>query len=380
MDVSQEQSISQMPDGARNAAGSDRAQMTREISVGAYTCGSSRGLFPLLYNETHWLVGKPAPQIENASYAAYNRRHNFYGMVDERSPGSVGFYRPDASGEWQLLGRAPSGGNGPCFLEFSPDQTMMAVANYESGNCAFYALDPRTGLALAPAKVFQNTGSGPNRKRQEGPHAHGAGFAWDHAHLVDLGADMVLRFPLNGSAQLAGEPFVAFRTPAGEGPRHLLFHPTLPRAYLLSELGNKIFVLAPRDRGRLEDVQRVSTLPAAFRGESKAAHLALNQRGDRLYASNRGHDSIAAFSIGSDGALSLLHVAPTHGQSPRHFLILERLDQVVVAHEEVGGVTILAFASDDIPGRLLQRVPIEKSCFLLERVLAGAGTNVWPAS
>jgi 6-phosphogluconolactonase len=339
--------------------------MCAEVLVGAYNSGSSRGVVPLVYNHTHWLVGKPVPGIENASYGAYIARHDVYCMVEETSPGSVGFYRREPSGGWRLLGRAPTSGNAPCFVEVSADETMMAVANYESGNVAFYALDPKAGIAREPVRVFQNTGNGPNRKRQSGPHAHCAGFAWDHAHLVDLGADVVVRFALNGSAQLVGDPFIAFKAPAGEGPRQLQFHPTIPRAYLLTELGSKIFVLAPGEHGRLNDVQCVSSLPAGFAGGSKAAHLAFNRKGDLLYASNRGHDSIAVFSILPDGALRLIHVTATQGKSPRHFLLMEDLDQVLVAHEEEGGVTVLALAADGLPGRLMQRVPIEKPCFLL---------------
>ncbi|WP_010218490.1 lactonase family protein [Sphingomonas sp. PAMC 26621] len=93
----------------------------------------------------------------------------------------------------------------------------------------------------------------------------------------------------------------------------------------------------------------LSTLPAAWHGDSILAHLAINAACTRLYVSNRGHDSIAVFGLDSDGRPTLLEHVASGGASPRFFLLLEAAGVMVVAHERAQTVTVLSLAAD---GRL----------------------------
>src|SRR5947207_16026531 len=74
-------------------------------------------------------------------------------------------------------------------------------------------------------------------------------------------------------------------------------------------------------RGALQEIQTISTLPKDFSGVDNSAEIEVDARGKFLYASNRGHDSIAVFAIGRDGKLSMIETTPTTGKTPRNFKI-----------------------------------------------------------
>lgn len=79
--------------------------------------------------------------------------------------------------------------------------------------------------------------------------------------------------------------------------------------------------------------------------------LAADPKGRFLYASNRGHDSIAVFSIHpDDGILTSLEWAPSGGKAPRHFVIDPTGEWLLVANQ--GSDTISLLRVDPKSGRL----------------------------
>jgi 6-phosphogluconolactonase len=168
-------------------------------------------------------------------------------------------------------------------------------------------------------------------------------------HAVDLGADAIFAHMLDPRSGTIVSTSLAYRAPAGSGPRHLARHPRLRIAYLVSELANTVTILTARADGTFAAKGSVSTLPAGFTGPSTAAHIAVNNSGTRLYVSNRGHDSIAVFAIGADGGLTLLQHVGSGGQGPRLFLPVEKRGELLVANQRSGNVARLPLSSD---GRL----------------------------
>jgi 6-phosphogluconolactonase len=74
--------------------------------------------------------------------------------------------------------------------------------------------------------------------------------------------------------------------------------------------------------GVLREIQSVSTLPKDFSGRNDIAEVAVHRSGKFLYASNRGHDSIAVFAIDAGkGTLTFVADVLTGGKEPRHFAI-----------------------------------------------------------
>jgi 6-phosphogluconolactonase len=314
------------------------------LAIGTYAGGGGAGVYAVADNGT---IGAAYPGAINASFGTYSSRFDLHYLVDEREAGAVGAHRY-ANGAWQSLASLPTDGAAPCHVALNQAQTLLAVANYASGSVSLFRLDT-DGLPIAPSQVHANQGRGVNAERQEAPHAHWVGFSPDDRWLyqTDLGTDQILAFPVDDDG--LGAPRIAFAAPPGSGPRHLLLHPAHPdRAYLVSELVNTLTWL-DRAEDRFVAHGRVSTLPGGWQGDSIVAHLVANRAGDRLYVSNRGHDSIAVFALDADGIPTPLEHAPTGGAYPRALLLREEEGAMIVAHEQAQTVTMLDLAAD---GRL----------------------------
>ncbi|TXC71924.1 lactonase family protein [Sphingomonas ginsenosidivorax] len=311
------------------------------LGIGTYAGGGGAGVYAVADG---WTLGAACPAALNASFGAYAPRFGLHYLVDERDAGAVGAYRSGESG-WQRLACAAVAGAAPCHVALNHAQTALAVANYASGSVSLFRLDD-DGLPLPPPQVHANTGRGPNPDRQEAPHAHWVGFSPDDRWLfqTDLGTDQVLAYPVVDGR--LGTARIAYVAPPGSGPRHMLLHPRQPgRAYLVGELANTLTLLDRTD-DRLTARTTRSTLPADWHGDSIVAHLAANRAGDRLYVSNRGHDSIAVFALAADGEPTLIQHAPAGGDYPRHFALLEDQGCMVIANEKAQTVTVLHLRAD----------------------------------
>ena len=145
----------------------------------------------------------------------------------------------------------------------------------------------------------QNHGAGQINDRQDGPHAHCALFGGDGRWLyhVDLCTDQVLAYLLIAENGSLSEPIVAYQSARGAGPRHLVLHPRLPIAFLVSELGGTLTMLQVGD-GSFAERQTGTTAPADYSGENLGSYLELNEAGNRIYVTKRGHDSVAVFALG----------------------------------------------------------------------------------
>lgn len=92
--------------------------------------------------------------------------------------------------------------------------------------------------------------------------------------------------------------------------------------YVLSELNSTVTVFSNEAQETFRNVQRISALPKGFTGRNDAAEIAILPSGKFLFTSNRGHDSIAVFSIDpAKGTLTQIADVPTGGKEPRHFAI-----------------------------------------------------------
>ncbi|KQN34225.1 hypothetical protein ASG37_06335 [Sphingomonas sp. Leaf407] len=318
------------------------ARTTRPALVaGTYAARGGAGLYPIEPTTTGWQVAEPIGKLTDLSFGV-SRGDKAY-FVHESAKGRL--IATDRAGG--ILADLPSGGDDPCHVAIDRAGRMLAVANYSSGTVAVYPLN-RAGIPAAPV-VRQQAGTGPNVDRQAGPHAHWVGFTADgrYLHAVDLGADAVFAYTMQGTTP--SQPRLAWQAPAGSGPRHLARHPRLPVAYVVTELANTLVTLDAKPDGSFTTRASQSLLPPGFTGASAAAHLWIDRTGRRLYASNRGHDSIAVFALDAKGdARPIQHIA-CGGHWPRFFLALEDARRFLVANERSGTVTVFAIEAD---GRL----------------------------
>jgi 6-phosphogluconolactonase len=141
-------------------------------------------------------------------------------------------------------------------------------------------------------------------------------------------------------------------THPGAGPRHLVFDPSGKFLYVINEMQSSVVSYSyDAARGELHELKTISTLPDKFAGNSDAAEIAVHPSGKFLYASNRGHDSIAVFSIDPvKGALTRVEFVPTKGKTPRNFAIDPTGSWLFVANQASDDVVV--FRIDGKTGHL----------------------------
>lgn len=344
----------------------------RLIFVGTYTTGQSKGIYAFRFNEDSGALSPIglAAETPSPSFLAASRdgRHVFAvneiaSFKDERTSGPSGsvtsFAVDSSTGTLRAINTESSQGAGPCHLALDRTGRFLAVANYSGGTFAILPVgtDGRLGPATA---VMSNTGSGPNRARQDRPHAHFVAFDSSNKFLfgADLGSDRVwvYRFdPSKGTAVPNDPPSAAVE--AGSGPRHLAFHSNGRFAFSVNELKSTVTAFThDRTRGALTPSATYSTLPDDFRESSSTAEIALHPNGRFLYASNRGHDSIAVFSVGAAGELRRVQIESTRGQTPRNFAIDPTGRWLIAANQKSG--TLAVFRINQATGELAATGPL----------------------
>ncbi len=240
-----------------------------------------------------------------------------------------------ADGQLKLLNTVRSGGAGPTYLSVHPSGKFVLVANYFGGSVAVLPIKADGSLGAATdIKVDAGT-VGPKKATNAPPGTFAfSGHDRTHAHMieadpsgrfvlhVDLGLDQIFvwKFDEQKGVLTANDP-AAVSFPPGDGPRHFSFHPNGRWFYSIQEEGSTV-VLFDYDstKGRLAAPrQTISTLPPGFGGSNFCSEIMVSADGKFLYAGNRLHDSIAIFSIGTNGTLTYLGEEATRGNYPRSF-------------------------------------------------------------
>ena len=287
--------------------------------------------------------------------------HRFLYAVNEvgnykgQKSGAVSAFTIDhATGKLTLLNQVASGGADPCYITVDKTGKYVLVANYTGGSVAVFPVleDGRLGEFSA---FVQHSGHGTNPQRQEGPHAHSIDLSPDNRFAIvdDLGLDETLVYKFDsakGSLTLNDPPFA--KADPGAGPRHFTFHPNGRFAYVINEMGSAVSVFGyDSAAGVLHPLQTISTLPKGFSTLNEDAEIEVHPSGKFLYASNRGHDSIAVFAIDENkGMLTLIEYVPTKGASPRNFEIDPSGKLLFAANEKADNLVV--FRINPQTGRL----------------------------
>jgi 6-phosphogluconolactonase len=250
------------------------------------------------------------------------------------------------------LNRRPAHGRSTCHVSVDPSGRWVLAANYGSPTVVMYPVLPGGALGEA-AVVLRHQGSSVH-PRQAGPHPHSVNVhpAGRLVYCADLGLDKVMIYRLDPEAGTLTPADPAFaRAAPGAGPRHLAFHPSQPYAYLVNEIDCTVVAYAQASGGGLREIQTVRTVPAGFTGENTCADIHVHPSGGLLYASNRGHDSVAIFRLDpSSGRLDPLGHEPTRGRTPRN-IALDPAGTFLFA-ENQGSDTIVTFRVDRQGGGL----------------------------
>ena len=305
-------------------------------------------------------------------YALSNSEVSWFVLTDEK--------------ELVFSGKVPVGSDSAAHLCIDKSTRMLFTANYGDGTISYLPISDEG--ALGEAKVLLNGqgvhhgiegqwGDGPEF-RQESAHPHGVIVCGDQLYVADLGSNEVVCWSIDyDTCMLYRSSSVLLHDLAG--PRHIDFSDNGLYGYVLNELDNTVCVLSRNgeENGELSVLQTVSSLPEGWAEEnqdpskfpnqiyskpSHASELLLAPDGRYLYASNRGHDSIAVFAVNqANGTINPVQFEPTGGRIPWVFCISDDGRFIIVQnnHSRIqaeGPDTVVVFGRDFKTG-LLKLMP-----------------------
>ncbi len=319
------------------------------VYIGTYTKTEEQGI--------HWLklematgkltaVGKLAGQ-KNPSFLAIHPNKKFLYAVNEignykgEKAGGVSAYSIDPkTGALTFLNQQSSKGGAPCHLVVDATGRNVLVANYTGGSVASLPIS-RKGRLRKASSFVQHEGSSVLKPRQASPHGHSINVSPGNKFAVaaDLGLDKVLVYGFNakgGKLTPAGFTKVA----PGAGPRHFAFHPNGKFAYVINEITLTVTAFGwDEAKGKLSELQTITTLPVERGKGMSTAEVQVHPSGKFLYGSNRGHNTIAVFSIdGKTGKLKAIQHQSTLGKTPRNFGIDPTGKFLIAANQSSGDV------------------------------------------
>ena len=308
-------------------------------------------------------VANPPPQ---PSFFAWASSGKFAYSVDESDNGRVVAYSVNtATGMLTRLNDVQAFGVGPTYIALDRSGKWALTASWAEDRPASISV---VGIG-SDGKVIL----GPNTPAA----AHGTPFdsrsfsVNGHAHFITTDPSNKFVFAsINGEQYIAqykfdattgklteNNPFKAVRTPTPADPRHLDFHPNGKFLYAGNESASSVTVFSfDSSTGLLTQVQDISTLPAGFAMPNTTAQILVHKSGKFLYISNRGHDSIAMFSVDQTTGMLKLLGHQMVGVHPRNFNFDPTGTLLLVANRENGtnNGTVVIYKVDQTTGMLQQ--------------------------
>jgi 6-phosphogluconolactonase len=328
--------------------------------VGTYTKTGSKGIYTVTLDPATGALAEPvvAAEAGNPTYVAVAPDRALLFAVADREAMAAAYAVDPGTGRLRALPALPSPATGStCYVAVDRARRVLVAAHYHQATIGALAIRPDG--SLGPPQVIAHSGHGVDPVRQAGAHVHSAVIAPDSRFVLvcDLGLDRIYTYRLDlDRAQLAASepPFLA--TAPASGPRHLTFSADGRRAYVTNELANTVSAYDyDAGRGVLTHRQTRSTLPPGFTGQNTAAEIALHGSGRFLYASNRGHDSLAVFPVdAASGQLGAPAFFPAGGRTPRGFALSADSRWLLCGHQDSD--SLCSFRVDPATGAL-SRIP-----------------------
>ncbi len=295
--------------------------MTAIAFVGTYTDADETGVFSYRVADDTLARIDGVSTGRDPSYLRLGPDAERLYVVEEADAGRIRAFAVDGEGGFDPLNDRPTGDAGPCHCSVAAAGDYVFVAHYAGGSVGMHPLgaDGRVGERSA-LRRHEGASVHPKRQDRAHPHAAVAGPDDDHLYVPDLGTDSVVVYGIDrGADDLDRLPAAGVDLHDGAGPRHLVFHPEGRVGYLVGELDSTVTVLHRDPDGALTVGETVSTLPGEFAGDNVAADVHLHPAGDRLYVSNRGHDSVAVYRLEDPAAPEPAGHVSTRGRWPRGF-------------------------------------------------------------
>jgi len=328
--------------------------------VGCYTTkqrnarGEGIGVYRIDRASGDWTQVQLVRDLVNPSWLTFDRTKRRLYSAHGDGEHATAFLVDWQTGHLKPLNQAATGGRNGVSVSVDPTNRFVVVGNYSSGTVAVVPINPDGSLGTFTDLVTLTGDPGPHRTEQASAHPHDVPFdrAGRFVVVPDKGLDKVFVYKLDtASGKLAAATPPSVSTRPGAGPRHVDFHPSKPYAYVINELDSTVTTYGLGATGQLKPVQVVTTLPPSFTGNNATSEIAVHPSGRFVYGSNRGHDSLAIFSVDElTGTLTAVGWEPTQGKTPRFFALDPAGAMLYVANQDSD--TIVFFRVDRSSGKL----------------------------
>lgn len=255
------------------------------------------------------------------------------------------------TGKIDLINQQPSGGRNPVHVITDATGSRVISTNYTDAGVAVFKSNPDG--SLRPYEQLQEfEGSSILKGRQDQAHAHSSTLSPDGHYLFspDLGSDQIRAFRFDTLKLLTPCAHLTLHTQPGSGPRHFTFHPNGRLAYCVEELSGTVSWYHYH-QGELRPAGRSKTYQYTH-PEYASADLHVSGDGKFLYVSNRkAENTLTVFKIKPrKGNLKLKSHQPTHGLTPRSFVIDPSGEFLIVANQDSN--TLVTFRRNSKTGHL----------------------------
>ncbi len=304
-----------------------------KILFGTYTKRISQGIYAAEFN--HGILSQLELRFPLVNPTYFSRiDHTMLAVSQKDKQGGLTCFE-----HGQFVNEVMQDGSTPCFVDAVKEKNLVLSANYHLGNIMTYAYTPKKGI-----RMIQKIEYGPSS------HAHYIKYfkSLDEVLVCDLGLNRVVAYTIDPYLML--HPKYIFNAKEGQGPRHLIVHPTQPVVYVFCELSSELLILAHDGYG-LRPVQTLSTLPEHEQDIKSGAAIRIDPKGRFIYMSNRGHDSISVFELDATCKhAKLIQNIKTEGVHPRDFNLSPDGQYLVCVHKDSDNASV--FSIDHQSGKL----------------------------
>lgn len=233
------------------------------------------------------------------------------------------------SGALKQINVVDAGGPIPCHVSIHPSGRFLLVANYTGGSFSVIRINFDGSLGeitdvvkpVGPMGVYQASDRPVGMAGSKEPHG-------SHGHMIlpdpsgqyvlgaDAGRDQIFVWRLDQITGKLKEVSVT-KSLAGAAPRHFAFSPDGKTLYQLQEQNSRVQVYGFADGKLTPKGAAISTLPDGYQGANTTSEILIDASGKHLYAANRNHDSIATFTVSTDGSVKRIANTHTEGTIPR---------------------------------------------------------------
>jgi 6-phosphogluconolactonase len=281
-------------------------------------------------------------QVEQASFVS--RWDDYLFTVTETDEYCIVYLLRRDKEVYSLLDQKKLEGGALCHITYSPKHRTLYGACYTTGTIFGVRVEEELFGDVIYSEVQNSTGG----KSLTRAHCVLLNAGEDKLITVNIALDEIISYELKDGIPVLLQ---RFSLPEGVGPRHAVFSADETLLYVITEYSNEIFVYQCGDNKLM---QRISTLRPEYRGNSNCSTLCISKDSRYLYAANRGADTISLFLIDSEGKLKWKNDYSCGGKHPRHMLLTDRNELLIICNQFSNNVT--AYAIDAITGELSEKI------------------------